>query len=63
MNITDNNIHGLSIVILEAQHRDMVLNVIEPAQTGYIALAEDLEEFLKEKFGKEHPDFDYDIHV
>ena len=41
----------------------MVLNVIEPAQTRYITLAEDLEEFLKDKFGKDHPNYDYKIEV
>ncbi|KAF2244764.1 hypothetical protein BU26DRAFT_568764 [Trematosphaeria pertusa] len=39
----------------------MVLNVIEPAHSRYIPLAELLEDFLKEKFGKDYPDYDYNI--
>ncbi|KAF2687943.1 hypothetical protein K458DRAFT_428742 [Lentithecium fluviatile CBS 122367] len=39
----------------------MVFNVLDPAQTRYIVNEEDLESFLKEKYGKEHPDFDYNI--
>jgi hypothetical protein len=41
----------------------MVLNVIEPAHARYIGLETDLEIFLKEKYGKEHPDYDYNIEV
>ena len=41
----------------------MVLNVIEPAQTRYILAAEDLENFLKEKFGNENPDYDFKVEV
>jgi hypothetical protein len=41
----------------------MVLNVIEPAQTRYILAAEDLENFLKEKFGDENPDYDFKVEV
>jgi hypothetical protein len=41
----------------------MVLNVIEPAHARYIGLEADLEIFLKEKYGKEHPDYDYNIEV
>ncbi|EMD58256.1 hypothetical protein COCSADRAFT_49934, partial [Bipolaris sorokiniana ND90Pr] len=36
-----------------------VLNIIEPAQTRYILAAEDLENFLKEKFGEGNPDYDF----
>ncbi|RYN16542.1 hypothetical protein AA0119_g11917 [Alternaria tenuissima] len=39
----------------------MVLNVIEPAQTRYILAAEDLENFLREKFGDENPDCDFKV--
>jgi len=41
----------------------MVLNVIEPAQTRYILAAEDLENFLREKFGDENPDYDFKVEV
>ena len=41
----------------------MVLNVIEPTQTRYILAAEDLENFLKGKFGDEHPDYDFKVEV
>ncbi|CAN9387704.1 unnamed protein product [Alternaria alternata] len=39
----------------------MVLNVIEPAQTRYILAAEDLENFLKDKFSDEYPDYDFKV--
>lgn len=41
----------------------MVRNVLDPAQTGYIVAAEDLEAFLKEKYGKTHPNFQYNVEV
>jgi CDP-diacylglycerol pyrophosphatase len=41
----------------------MVLNVIEPAQTRYILAAGDLENFLKEKFSDEYPDYDFKVEV
>jgi hypothetical protein len=41
----------------------MVLNVIPPAQAGYIPLAEDLEKFLVAKFGQQYPNFDYKVEV
>ncbi|KAF5845883.1 hypothetical protein GGP41_008353 [Bipolaris sorokiniana] len=41
----------------------MVLNIIEPAQTRYILAAEDLENFLKEKFGEGNPDYDFKVEV
>ncbi|CAO2655111.1 Nn.00g101750.m01.CDS01 [Neocucurbitaria sp. VM-36] len=39
----------------------MVLNVIEPAQTRYIPLAGDLENFLRDKYGEAHPDYDFNV--
>ncbi|KAH6870498.1 hypothetical protein BKA58DRAFT_385178 [Alternaria rosae] len=39
----------------------MVLNVIEPTHTRYILAAEDLENFLKGKFGDEHPNYDFKV--
>lgn len=41
----------------------MVLNVIEPAQTRYIPLAEDLEIFLRDKFGEVYPGYDFNVEV
>ena len=41
----------------------MVLNVIEPAHARYIGLEADLEIFLKDKYGKEYPHYDYNIEV
>jgi hypothetical protein len=39
----------------------MVLNVLDPAQTRYIVRGEELEAHLKEKYGKEYPDFDFSV--
>ena len=41
----------------------MVLNVIEPAQTRYIPLAEDLEAFLRGKYGEAYPEYDFNVEV
>lgn len=41
----------------------MVLNVLDPAQTRYIVRGEELEEFLKERYRKEHPDFNFSVEV
>ena len=40
-----------------------VLNVIEPVQTRYIVLAEDLENFLREKYAETHPNYNFEITV
>lgn len=41
----------------------MVLNVIDPVHSRYIIEEDDLEKFLKDKFGKDYPDYNYDISV
>ena len=41
----------------------MVLNVIPLAQTGYITCAEPLENFLRQKYGNEYPDWEFDVQV
>jgi protein-S-isoprenylcysteine O-methyltransferase Ste14 len=41
----------------------MVLNVIPPAQAGYISLAEDLEKFLVARFGQQYPNYDFKVEV
>ncbi|KAF1846864.1 uncharacterized protein K460DRAFT_402234 [Cucurbitaria berberidis CBS 394.84] len=39
----------------------MVLNVIEPVQTRYIPLAEDLEKFLRAKYEQEYPSYEFNV--
>ncbi|KAF2132836.1 hypothetical protein P153DRAFT_393786 [Dothidotthia symphoricarpi CBS 119687] len=39
----------------------MVFNVLEPALTRYISLREDLEGFLRDKYGQDHPNFDFEV--
>lgn len=46
----------------QAQPSKMVLNVIEPAQARYIALRDELEVFLRGKFGTNH-DFNIEVGV
>jgi hypothetical protein len=41
----------------------MVLNVLDPAHTRYIVRGEELEEYLKEKYGNEYPEFDFKVEV
>ena len=41
----------------------MVLNVIPLAQTGYITCEEPLEAFLRQKYGNDYPDFDFEVQV
>lgn len=41
----------------------MVLNVIPLAQTGYITCEEPLENFLRQKYGNEYPDWEFDVQV
>ena len=48
---------------LETRRSNMVLNVIEPSQTRYIEFPDDLENFLRKKFEKEHPGFNFQIKV
>jgi hypothetical protein len=47
----------------EALHFIMVLNVIETSQTRYILDADDLESFLKRKFGQHYPNYDFKVEV
>ena len=41
----------------------MVFNVLEPALTRYIAVGNDLETFLKGKYGRDYPDFEFEVEV